>query len=426
MIRIFHTHIKNIYYYYCNYTELSIDSEFRVIYKEEKSRTGVIESEYPKIINTKEVGLSKYGLVEKSKGGYTLVDGIRRTPRDSESIIRNMIDSLLMCDNVIELNIKLVDGYITVNSSLTDTINLYSGFNYKICGDYVEILQYDVCIFNSNSNDLFKHSVGDFVCVVGTRIIPLHIFEWKDPLTDVVDVIRSKYDRIMTMKKIDVCKDDIILIPPKYGSILRDKKYEYKSTIELNFDHPSLIDQPIIIKSKHVKGFGRVSSCLTKINVQEEVPCEEAPWSMCSSPHDVKIKKNCRSISVWIRGNSIHVGPHIIDGERKWKCIIISDKDMYLNSMFIGCVDDFIEITSSDSVIMNIYNYDMALTKDNITLLSGNIGSSLFIYEYCVSIYTKGPTIYEECAQIDHYISSCSQLPYCGPFTTIVSIKNIC
>lgn len=48
------------------------------------------------MVNTKETGLSKYGLVEKSKGGFSLVDGIRRTPRDSESIIRNIIDSLLM------------------------------------------------------------------------------------------------------------------------------------------------------------------------------------------------------------------------------------------------------------------------------------------------------------------------------------------
>ena len=55
------------------------------------------------------------------------MDGIRRTPRDSESIIRNIIDSLLMCDNVIELNIKLVDGSITVNSSMVNAINLYSG-----------------------------------------------------------------------------------------------------------------------------------------------------------------------------------------------------------------------------------------------------------------------------------------------------------
>lgn len=426
MIRIFKTHKNNIHTYYSNSGNLSLDSNFEVIYKVENSRTGIIDSEYPKIVHNKEIGLSKYGLVEKSRGGYTLVDSIRRNSKESKLIIRSIIDSLLMCDTVIELVIKIVNDLITVNSTKIDSINLFEGISYRIIGEYIEILDGDICVFNSDSGDLFNHKRGELVVVVGNRIIPLHIFEWEDPLIDVVDIMQSKYESIQRLKRIDICNDDLILIPPLYGTILRDKKYEYKSTIELNFDHPSLLDQSIIVKSKYVKGFGRVSSYLTHVDLHEDIVCEEAPWLRCSNRHYVKIKQQYKSISVWIKGKSIYVGSHIIDGDNKWKCIILSENNIYLDSMFISnYYDDAIEILSEESLVMNVFHYDVVLTKDNIMLISGNIGSNIYIYEYCISIYTKGPNTSEEHAQIDHYISSFCSLPYNGPFSTIVSIKNM-
>lgn len=423
MIRVFDTHQKDIYSYYSYDGNVSLDTDFRTMFKEQNSRTAIIECKYPQIIHTKKIGLSEYGVIMKNKGGYRLIEGISRASHESVRIMRSIIDSLLIADNVIELTVKQTDNLVTVNSESVDSINLYAGASYKLSGDYVEILYENVCVFNSNSGDLFRHREGNLVMVIGSRIIPLYIFAWKDPLLYVVDGMREKYNIVKAMDHMSIINEDIIIIPPIYGTIVRDKKFQYTSKIELNFDHPSLLDQSIIIRSRYVKGFGRVTAYMTRVDVFEDIVCDEAPWTRCTYIRTMNIKTDSQSISMWIKSQSIKLGSNYINGYNKWRCIIISNDEIYVDTVFMGQIDTKL-ITISDAFIMNIFYYDTTLTRDNVLFISGNIGSKLFIYEYCVAIYTKGPTIAEDHAQVDHYISSFHSLPYNGPFTTIVSIKS--